>query len=216
MSGKVTFHFDDGHISHYKQAFEVFKKVDAVGCLALIARVGYRMSMEQALEMQEHGWEILCHAKSHTRMHEPMKTEIMLEEIVESKRWLESEGFCIRQFVTPMSRCHESMIPLLKEHYKAAFTVYTNSCVEPIEQLVIQKPIQRFQLHRACMAKHTVDELKRYIDYVEANDAWLVFYDHDLGVGDNITAQMLEEVLIYCKKKGVQIVTSSEAIKLLI
>lgn len=212
MSGIISFHFDDGHISHYGQAFKVFRELGAVGCLALIAG-RHAMSVEQALEMQEHGWEIISHSKNHIRMREPLSPEILREEIAESKYLLEKEGFRIKQFVTPMSQGHESMFQLLKENYEAAFTVYTNSFAEPIEKLVIQKPASKYYLNRACTAKHSIDELKRYIDYVEAHDKWLVFYEHDLGAGDNITVQTLEALLIYCREKGVQIMTSSEALK---
>ncbi|MBE5874983.1 MAG: hypothetical protein E7287_11380 [Lachnospiraceae bacterium] len=215
MSGKISFHFDDGHMSHYEQAFKVFQEAGVAGCLALSIscfKNNTRITMEQALEMQEKGWEILCHSMNHIRMREPLPAEVMETEIVECKYWLEKEGIHIRQYVTPMSECHESMMPLLREHYEAAFTVYKNSAEEPIEQLVLQRPVQRYRLNRACLAKHSLDELKAYVDYVTEHDSWLVFYDHDLGVNGNITAQMLKKLLDYCKLKNVDIVTSSEAL----
>lgn len=213
MSGKISFHFDDGFKSHYEQAFQVFWENQAVGCIALTARrQSDRITTAQALEMQENGWEIVGHAKNHIKMHIPLPEEVMAEEIVESKRLLEKEGLHIRQFVTPMSECHVSMLPLLKEHYEAAFTVYKNSEEQPIEQLVLQRPVERYQLNRACLVNHSLEQLKAYVDYVEAHDSWLVFYDHDLGINGNITADTLGALLKYCKQKGVEIVTSSEAL----
>ena len=75
-----------------------------------------------------------------------------------------------------------------------------------------QTPVERYQLNRACLVNHSLEQLKAYVDYVEAHDSWLVFYDHDLGVNGNITADTLGALLKYCKQKGVEIVTSSEAL----
>ncbi|MBO5237160.1 MAG: polysaccharide deacetylase family protein [Lachnospiraceae bacterium] len=215
MSGRITFHFDDGHMSHYEQAYNIFRKAGVVGCLALsisCLKNNTRITIEQALEMQENGWEILSHSMNHIRMSTPLPVEVMVTEIATCKYLLEQEGFHIKQYITPMSECHESMIPLLREHYDAAFTVYKNSAEESVEQLVMQRPVQKYRLHRACLTKHSLEELKNYVDYVAENDSWLVFYDHDLGVGTNITAQMLAELVDYCKQKHVDIVTSSEAL----
>ena len=213
MAGRISFHFDDGHLSHYEQAFQVFRAAGVAGCIALPALLREnRLTTKQALEMQENGWEILCHSLNHIRMREPLPADMAEAEIVESKRMLEAEGFVIKQFITPMSECHVSMLPLLREHYEAAFTVYTNSATEPIERLVLKQPFDNYRLNRACLAGHSLTELKAYVDYVEASDDMLVFYDHDLGVNGNITAQMLAELLAYCKEKGVQILTSSEAL----
>jgi len=212
MAGKVSFHFDDGFMSVYEQCFPVFAENGAVGCVALQVN-GHRISDAQALEMQSAGWEILCHSKRHISMKMPMDEQEAWTEIAESKRVLEEVGFRIRQFVTPMSACHESMLPLLREHYDGAFTVYTNSQTEPIEKLVIERPVDPYRLHRCCTSGKTLDELKAYVDYVEKNDAWLVFYDHDLGVNGNITPYALSALLRYCGEKGVAVVTSSEALE---
>jgi len=98
MSGKISFHFDDGHMSHYEQAFKVFQEAGVAGCLALSIscfKNNTRITMEQALEMQEKGWEILCHSMNHIRMREPLPAEVMETEIVECKYWLEKEGIRI-------------------------------------------------------------------------------------------------------------------------
>ena len=214
MPGKISFHFDDGFLTHYEQAFPIFQKAGVSGCIGLITeRLGkHGMSVEQALEMQAAGWEILCHAKNHIYMNEPLSEEQAYEEIVESKRILEEQGFRIRQFLTPMSYCHPAMHSLLREHYDGAFTVYTNSGELPVEELVIKRPVQRLRLHRACLAGHSMEQLKTYVDYVAKQDAWLIFYDHDLGVNGNITAERLDALVAYILKRGVRIVTSSQAI----
>lgn len=212
MPGILSFHFDDAHLSHYQQAFPIFQKAGVPGCVACIAG-GSPLSFQQLREMQEAGWEILSHAVRHIKMNEPLPEEVALREIEESKAILEGEGLQIRQFVTPMSACHDSMGPRLAKNYDAAFTRYTDSLRLPVEDLVIPRPANRYALNRCSMAGKTMEELKAYVDYVFENDRWLVFYDHDLGVKNNITAEKLEELLAYSLQKGVRIMTSSQALE---
>lgn len=215
MAGKITFHFDDCFITQYEQAFPVFQRAGAVGCLVVAAGEGrHAMSFEQMMEMQNAGWEIICHTFNHIRMAaEPIPDNIAAYEVVQSKWFLEEKGFHVRQFVTPYSGCHADTLPLLREHYDAAFTVYKNSNAQPIEELVIKRPVDKYRLNRAVMSGHTLEELKAFVDYVAENDEWLIFYEHELGVGKNITAEILEGVVRYCQEKGVAIVTSSQALE---
>lgn len=215
MAGKITFHFDDCFITQYEQAFPIFKAAGAVGCLVVAAGDGrHAMSFAQMKEMQDAGWEIICHTFNHIRMGEgPLADDIAHYEVVQSKQFLEEKGFCVRQFVTPYSACHTDTLPLLKAHYDAAFTVYKDSNTQPIEELVIKRPIQRYRLNRAVMAGHTLEELCAYVDYVAEHDEWLIFYEHELGKGKNVTAEILEGVVHYCKEKGVEILTSTQALE---
>ncbi len=211
MAGKISFHFDDGYKSFYRDVFPIFRAAGVVGCLA-ISENPVSMTFDEALFMQEAGWEIISHSKNHIRMREPLDADTAEQEIVESKRILEEKGFKIRQFVTPYSTCYRSMEPLLEANYDAAFTVYKNSAKDRIEDLVISRPVNAYRLNRAVMSGKTLDELKEYVDFVSANDAWLILYDHDIGAGNNITAQALAALVGYCKEKGVDILTSSDAL----
>ena len=213
MAGIITFHFDDGHNSHYEKAFPVFQKYGYAGCLALIANSDIGMGFARAREMQDAGWEILCHSVTHPRMSAPMAEADAERELWESKRILENAGFVIREFITPCSELHPSLRPAAEAVYDAAFTRYTNSAVQPITELVIERhPVNRYDLHRACLSGKTDAELCAYIDYVRENDAWLVFYDHDLGEGTNITAERLDTLLAYIQKSGVSVRTSAQVL----
>ena len=102
MSGKISFHFDDGYRSFYEEVFPIFSAAGVVGCLALCANPA-SMTFDEALLMQEAGWEIISHSRNHIKMNSPLTDAQAYEEIVESKRILEENGFKIRQFVTPYS-----------------------------------------------------------------------------------------------------------------
>ena len=212
MPGKISFHFDDGYKTFYTEAFPIFKEMGAVGCLAVTA-APVSMTFEEILEMQSAGWEVMSHSKSHIRMKEKIDTDIAEEEIADSKRILEEKGLVIKQFVTPYSECHRAFETVIQKHYDAAFTVYKNSAEESIEDLVISRPTNAYRLNRAVMCGKTAEDLKKYVDYVSQNDAWLILYDHDIGAGNNVTSQILKDVLAYCKEKGVEILTSSEALE---
>ncbi len=212
MSGIISFHFDDGHTSHYTEAFPLFREAGVVGCLALPAKPTCGITTAQALEMQEAGWEVLSHSINHIPMRSPLPEDQAQEEICESHRLLSEKGFVVKQFVTPCSQCHPSMRSHLAKTYEAAFTQYTDSRKLTAEELVIERPVNRFLLHRACMAGKTEVELFALVDYVAANNRWLVFYDHDLNAGENITTERLRALLAYCKKAGVAVLTSSQAL----
>jgi len=210
MPGKISFHFDDGHASHFRDVYRIFTKHGVPACLSIIARP--ERGLDDARRMHEAGFEILCHSRSHIKMSAPLPSGEAYREIVESKRILAEYGIPTRQFITPMSAAHPSLLPLLREHYDAAFTRYTNAQEVPIDQLMIARPIDRYTLHRACLTKKSDSELYAYADRVAETDGWLVFYDHDLGVNGNITAERLDALVAYILKRGVRIVTSSQAI----
>ena len=210
MSGTVSFHFDDAHVSHYEVAFPIFQKYGVPGCVACMTQ-GNRLTFRQLRQMQEAGWEILSHSVNHIKMNEPLPEDEAVREIAESKALLEAEGLRIRQFVTPMSACHPSMRELLAANYDGAFTVYTNSAQLPVEKMVMERPVNRYELHRYGLSGKTLAQLREVVDYVAETDAWIVFYDHDIGVQNNITAETLEALISYCLEKGVQICTSSQA-----
>lgn len=212
MRGKISFHFDDGHISHYEKVFPIFKKYGYVGCLCIMAGNYDEELKEHWLEMQEAGWEIISHSVTHIRMSEPLDEKTAEKEIIESKHILENDGFKVRQFVTPCSQMHPSLTVYAKSVYDAAFTRYTRATELPVEKLVIERPVNAFDLHRTGLAAKTLDELKAYVDYVYDNDEWMVFYDHDLGVNNNITEERLDALLCYIKQKNVAVMTSSEAL----
>lgn len=212
MSGKISFHFDDGFMSHYESVFPVFKKANVPASIVYNICGENKISFENLREMQSQGWEIISHSVNHVKMGAPLDNATAYTEIVESKELLIKEGLNVKQFVTPMSQCHESMRELLQKNYDGAFTRYTNSKDMPVEKLIINRPVNPYELNRCCLSGKTVDELKEYVDYVCENDSWMVFYEHDIGVGENISIANLEELLYYCIEKGVNVITSCDAL----
>jgi len=69
-SAMLTYSFDDGHISVYEVAFPILNKYRQVGTANIISNcvvTGWptKMNVVQLLEMQNAGWEICSHSKTH-------------------------------------------------------------------------------------------------------------------------------------------------------
>ena len=210
MSGYITFHFDDGFTSHYEKVFPLFERFGKKACISLLANNDIGMGFARALEMQKHGFEIMCHSVTHPKMYAELPEETAWRELVSSKKILAKAGFDIRTFVTPCSALADKYLPLAKENYDAAFTVYRDSLTEPAENLVMEKPADLYLLHRCCLSGKSRDELRAYVDYVEKTDSWLVFYEHDIGTGQNVTEEGLSELLSYISQTSVSVLTTSQ------
>lgn len=73
-SAMLTFSFDDGHISNYTAAFPVLQRNSQVGTLSAVsdwtlADSENRISPAQFRNMQNAGWEIASHSKTHARFN---------------------------------------------------------------------------------------------------------------------------------------------------
>jgi len=73
-SALLTFSFDDGHISNYTVAFPVLQRNNLVGTLSAVSDWTLpgsddRISPSQLRIMQDAGWEIASHSKTHARLN---------------------------------------------------------------------------------------------------------------------------------------------------
>jgi len=75
IAAMLTYSFDDGHISVYSKAYSILGNYDQVGTANVISNTvkwadsgePTRVNSTQLLEMQNAGWEICSHSKSHPR-----------------------------------------------------------------------------------------------------------------------------------------------------
>ena len=73
----LTYSFDDGHISTYTLAFPILNQYNQVGTANVVSNwVGLtdRVNPNQLLEMQNAGWEICSHSKTHCHFSEIPQT----------------------------------------------------------------------------------------------------------------------------------------------
>jgi len=77
FSAMLTYSFDDGHISTYTLAFPILNQYNQVGTANVVSNwVGLtdRVNPNQLLEMQNAGWEICSHSKTHCHFSEIPQT----------------------------------------------------------------------------------------------------------------------------------------------
>jgi len=78
----LTYSFDDGHISVYSEAFSILENYGQVGTANVISNTvkwadsgeTTRVNSTQLREMQDAGWEICSHSKSHPRFSQIPQT----------------------------------------------------------------------------------------------------------------------------------------------
>jgi peptidoglycan/xylan/chitin deacetylase (PgdA/CDA1 family) len=78
----LTYSFDDGHISVYSEAFSILENYGQVGTANVISNTvkwadsgeTTRVNSAQLREMQDAGWEICSHSKSHPRFSQIPQT----------------------------------------------------------------------------------------------------------------------------------------------
>ena len=132
----ITLTFDDGLLNTYEVAFPILEKYGFKAVTFIITGVvtgkrkqdrGYSgMNLEQIRELQQAGWEI----GSHSVMH-PLFDSISLNEaeneLVNSKEYLESNGFSIQSFAFPYGHGYytEEQVSLAFKHYQNVRTVTT-------------------------------------------------------------------------------------------
>lgn len=218
--GLVTFIFDDGHKSIYENAYPIFNKRGYSASVAINTKAceeqnNQTMSNEQVLEMQKKGWEVMSHSVSHQRF-DILSRDAIEAELKNSKNYLTELGYDVNQFVAPFSTFPFKDIDLLKKYYKGAYTTYADSRNEPIERLVIATDFDEYKMHRVNMEGKTIEQLKKYIDYVNENKVWIVFYEHKIGTDEKYTSsETLDTILEYINSKEMQVTTGSEAVDIL-
>lgn len=216
--GIVTFIFDDGHTSIYKNAYPIFKKMGYTASVAIYTkgwRDGYPglMTKEQVLQMQKSGWEVMSHSISHQRFDTATR-EGLEGELRISKEYLTELGFNVKQYVAPFSTFPSEHIDLLPKYYEAAYTSYVDPN-KPNKSKVIFGGKDRYEIHRVSMQGKSIEELKAYIDYVDENRVWIVFYEHEIDTKKKYTnSETLEELLEYIELKDVEVLTGSTAVEI--
>lgn len=98
----VSLSFDDGHISHFTNAFPMLKARNMRGMVNVVSDrlakpVG--MSLDQVRFLQRQGWEIASHSRSHNRD----KSLTDEEEVVGSFDYLTANGLKVTSYRLPGS-----------------------------------------------------------------------------------------------------------------
>lgn len=167
-----TFVFDDGNETDYLVAKDIFKTRGEVACSAVVTdRINTEnyLTASQLLELQNDGWEILSHTKSHPNLRE-LSGDRIETEMSQSKATLEKLGIKVRNLVYPFNMNNDLVRNIAGKYYRSA---------RGGRSMPNQYVIDGYEL-KSYSVTHNVDKMKAYIDKAYSEKKWLIFYHHGI------------------------------------
>lgn len=177
----VTFVFDDGNGTDYTVAKDIFKAQGAVACTAVVSnRVNTEnhLSVSQLKELQDAGWEILSHTKSHPNL-KTLTEEQIEAELSGSKSVLEALGFSVKNLVYPYNKNNDIVRKVAEKYYRSA---------RGGRSMLNSIPLEMYEL-KSYSLKHDISKMKDYIDNAYSEKKWLIFYHHQIDAKIRITGK---------------------------
>ena len=201
----VTFVFDDGNETDYTLMKPLFAAQGEVACSAVVTSlIGEvdRLTSAQIVELEDAGWEILSHTKTHANLTELTEAEI-LTELADSKTELEAMGLTINNLAYPYGAHNETVRRIAREYYRSA---RDDSGTNPAL-------LDTYRLSARVADDHTaLATYQGYVDTAELYTRWLIFYLHETN-SDDVTA--LNTLIDYIQAKGISIVTINQGLDLI-
>jgi len=204
--GVVTFSFDDGYESTYDNAkplFDVYGYGAVLGTITdAIGITAGRLNLNELKKMQECGWDISSHSKTHSYdLDSHAEAE---EELLGSQSWLLENGFPkgARFYILPGDLCNANMMDILEEHY-----IFTRAGTSSYSMI----PGGTFINIVALNSGYSIANITAAIDTAMANNTWLNLTLHQVGTaGESVLTATLEAVIDYCHDNGVPVLTFSQ------
>lgn len=209
-SGMVTFRFDDGYASTYKEALPILEKYNMTGVAAVITdKVGSfsYMTWEQIRRLFFQHWEIMSHTVTHPKLLEisPAKAKL---EITKSKKDLEGHGLLIVGLATPGA------------------SVKAGTVLDEIQRDYLyctgQKNANDIPLGNPYLvgnfSGHTIRkfQLKEIIDFAQKQNQWVIFVFHRIdrsGRKTSTSPAYFEGIVKDISSSQLKVVTMSQGIK---
>ena len=212
-SSIVSFVFDDGYEGIYTDIKPIFDIKNIVGCIAIISdylNSPTYMSRSQCLELQNKGWEIMGHTKTHPHLTTLTKKEIKYE-LQKSKTDLEENNLIITNLVYPYHDYNKMVREIAKDYYCSARRGYTK--------------INNFPLDLYSLNSILIDNPKdlsrtlKFVDTIKDTVGWAIFYMHyclseefpTITLQDKINN--LINVINYIQTKNIQILTIKKTLE---
>ena len=211
--GMISFTFDDGWASAYQNAYPLLDKYGIKGTeYAVEDTIGDSadgfMTSTQLLDLQNRGYEIEGHTKTHVDLSTINSTQLT-DEVVNSKSDLEAMGInTITSFDYPYGVYSTAIEQVVKNSgYLGARTSDAG---------YVQKGDDPYLLKAMTIMNTTsVSQIEQWIDSANANKTWLVLVIHqvdDLGNPYDISPSNLSQVVDYVHQSGIKTVRVSEGL----
>lgn len=221
-----TFTFDDSQIEDYTHTYPLFKRKGIVPSIAVISdKVGVSgfTTKEQLLELQNQGWEICSHGKSHQYRYTELDDVQLDIELRLSKEALINHGFKVKNMLTPFGNTDERVMNAQSKYYRSARVSGPGALGE-----LNKTPINTFRVTSILIGDtdgttssidpisgfrfDTLDYWKYWVDRAYETNSWIVFIGHSYMIKLNNRHADLEKLIDYVKSKNIEIMTYDKAL----
>jgi|GEM_PF-3778296 Polysaccharide deacetylase. len=174
---------------------------------------GRALTKYQLLELQDMGWEIASHERTHIHMQDVTDEEVIYQEIVKSKEELLAMGLDVKNLVYPYGQENDRLVEVAKRFYKAGVT--TNNLSNDEMNTV---PLNPFYLPRVALGsfapegKNTLSHFQSVVDRAMAANSLVIFMTH-IWAQTAEQDQLLADVIDYILEAGGEIVTLDQALQ---
>ncbi|MFH2046167.1 MAG: polysaccharide deacetylase family protein [Pseudomonadota bacterium] len=166
----ITFVFDDGNDTDYLVAKDIFGVKGEVACSAIVTdwiNTKNYLTVSQLQELQDDGWEILSHTKSHPKLTTLSEKQIN-DELYQSKVVLEQLGLKVNNLVYPYNKYNDDVIKIAVKYYRSVRGGHK------IKYITIPEQYQLVSYAN----KHTFNKIKGIIDNASSEKQWLILFHH--------------------------------------
>jgi len=211
LGGRITLVFDDAYTNVYTQAKPIIDSFGYAGVTALptdkIVEAN-RMTVSQLKELQNAGWDVISHGKTHAALTS-MSVANLETELKDSQQWLLNNGFVLgsRFIVFPGNAWNDTVIRYVKKYYAMAGRRmdYQENLPPSNEYLVYA---------RGVMNTTAVSTVQGWIDNAKTYNSWLILSFHEIVSPANSTYKTtpsdFQSILNYINSQGITVATFSE------
>lgn len=207
IKAKFCFIDDDCRTETYSVLKPIFDQRKAKFSLAAITdKIGdeRHLTIEQLLEFQNEGFEILSHTKSHPHLNELSELQ-KTDEIKGSKEQLLKWGIEAKCLIYPYGERNDDVIKIARKYYSAACSVAKENKND--------RPLLTYNLGRLGIGEGTTFEiLKERIDYTIKKGNLCIFTTHIADTPTDILP-LIGQAIDYILSQGYAIDTFSEAFR---
>lgn len=194
----ITFVFDDGYIPSMGNIVKLFDEYDMKCGFGIITNRVRVADFSILCDYQNRGYEMLSHSLSHQNIFNVGNNEeLVLAEILDSKKVLEANGLHIRGWVTPNSTLKSEYLSLLQRYYKYGYTKFFGNDTNTDQ---MSRYVDKYELGRYSLEYVDIGVLISIIDEAIANNKNIHFYGHKYP-SDTMTESKMTSLLNYVKSK---------------
>jgi peptidoglycan/xylan/chitin deacetylase (PgdA/CDA1 family) len=159
-------------------------------------------------QLVANGGELACHTADHIRLYESSK-RVVLNDLKKNQEKLNEliPGYTFKNFSYPSGQQTFISKLILRKRYKTARGVKAGMHIKEVDinNLYANALVKRLTLENALAR----------IDKAIENNAWIIFYTHDVENNPSdygCTPEYFENVVKYCSQKNMDVCTINDAI----